>query len=112
MNPAELQKLAKELLPFILAELGALGTTSRAPAEYTSHHEGPRPAGVALRVWQKQIQAIPGAKQRGRYWVVSREAFERWEASQAAPSAAPSPAPETWTPGEQARRAGGVRVTR
>ena len=111
MSRDELQKLARDLLPFILAELGALGTTSREPAEYTTHRDGPRPAGYGLRAWQKLCPTLPGARQRGRYWTVTREAFERWEASLDAPRAAPSPEPEAWTP-ELSRRAGGVRVTR
>jgi hypothetical protein len=96
----------------ILSVFTTAGTTvaegSALPREYGSHCHAERPKGWAFRKWQEAIKGIQGAKRRGRYWFVSREAFERWEAAQVAP--APASTPTTWA--DEARAAGGIRTSR
>jgi hypothetical protein len=79
---------------------------------YSTHRGGPRPDGFVLRAWQRVAPTIPGAVRRGRYVLVSREAFAAWERAScsAAPATAPLAPDEEWTPAK-ALAAAGVRRT-
>jgi hypothetical protein len=79
---------------------------------YSTHRDGPRPDGWSLRPWQVTAKRIPGAVRRGRYVIVPREAFRRWEAGTAvAPAPAANDQADVWSPGS-ALRAAGLRGTR
>jgi hypothetical protein len=107
MTPADVRIVVREELRSMLARL------LDVEPPFSTHRDGPRPDGWGLRPWQRVAPTIPGARRRGRYVVVPRDAFDRWErgtAVQAAPAANDTVA-STWTP-TAALRAAGLRGSR
>jgi hypothetical protein len=106
---ARVETYTGQLTAAVLAKVVAALSAPAKPSFYTSHVKGARPVGWALRRWQVAIKGIPGAHQRGRFWIVSLEDFERWERARSnAPGPEASVAP-AWSP-KRALEAAGLRA--
>lgn len=116
MKRADLQALARELAPLVLAEIAKLATRSAGP-EFYSTRRGEGPQGWPHESWRTTAPTIPGAYTPGRWTIVPRASFEAWVASRSiapttAPTAAANDAP--WDPSSVLdelglRRAGGSK---
>ncbi|HEV3193377.1 MAG TPA: hypothetical protein VGY54_22875 [Polyangiaceae bacterium] len=95
-DPAEAARLARVLFA---ALVGAV-----EPLPFSTHHKGPRPDHIGLRRWQKLAPQVPGAMRRGRFWMVSREAWEAYERG-TSPST-PAANDPAWSPASALRLAG------
>lgn len=107
------ERIARRAAEIALAMLAAAVATPTA-TEYSTHRVGSRPEGYGLRRWQKLCPTLPGARRRGRFWVVARADFDRWEAATHEPK--PPPRQHVEPPTDLAafaaslgRRAGGRR---
>jgi hypothetical protein len=101
-------ELARHVTPLVFAQIAAMFAAGVKPAHYSSRKGGDRPDGFALERWQATCPTIPGAVRRGRWWTVSREAFEAFEAAQTSPAPSSAPAPTGWSL-EQAYKSAGLR---
>ena len=101
-SAADLERIAERAAEIALGLLVA--RIAGAPATYTTRQSGPRPAEYAdrLRAWRGLAPGIPGAVRLGRWWSVSREAYERWLAAKAEPArtapVSPSANDAPWSP--------------
>lgn len=95
LTPRELKELAAALAPLIAAELAKT-------ADVYSTRRGAAPPGWSLDAWRVAAPKIPGAHKPGRWWVVSKVAYEAWVASKSG-AAMPAtngttPANDSWDP--------------
>jgi hypothetical protein len=110
----DLDALRRAVVRDVVAILvGALAATDK-PSVYSTRR-GCAPPGFADRAWKALAPTLPGATKRGRWTVVARADFDRWEAAQGATSGATSAANDTtsepWSP-ETSALALGLRASR
>ena len=106
MTPEQVRRLVIEELRALLER-----ALDDAPKAFSTHCDGPRPEGLALRAWQRLAPTIPGAVRRGRYVQVPREAFAAWEASRSVTPPIAANDAEPWSPAAALANAG-LRVPR
>jgi hypothetical protein len=102
----------------VLARIAAALVAAPLPAYYSTRRKC-GPPGLADSACKALLPTLPGAVQRGRWWVIDRARYEEWEASQAATSTATEgtspPAKdrteEPWSP-RGALESVGLRATR
>ena len=109
----DIEALAKQVVPLVLAQLVALLSVPSKPDVYSTR-KGHAPPGYADKSWKQVAPTIPGAVTRGRWIVVPRDDFEVWETNQArtTPQVA-VPVKSQWSPAMAAaeiglRVAGGI----
>lgn len=110
-NPQLRARLARALVPDVLALLtGAIAKTT-APTVYSTR-KGCAPPEYREREkrWRRDCPLIPGCRKIGRWWTVSVADFDRWMHGDR-PSVAPANDMEPWSPRRALERAGlrGVR---
>lgn len=106
VNREELRALVREELRTILG-----AALAQKPAVYSSRR-GRGPEGMSEDRWKALAPTIPGAVKRGRWWVVSRDAFEAYEASQVPAVEAPKLAPVVELTRAEAFLRAGLRASR
>jgi hypothetical protein len=110
-STVDLDALARLLAPRVALALAAMLCGAAQPSTYTTRREGPRPPEFASRhrAWLATAPMIPGATRLGRWWSVSREAYDRWLAGHASatePAPAPAVADAKWSPAQLAQDLG------